>query len=90
MPPMTRYEKSPPPSQPTTRLTSRNAVDEPPSYEELRAERTLKESFAKVVQDQQEIQQLFTSVSAKLETTPNIGAGHALCTEWDGLRRVGY
>lgn len=84
---MSHNEKSQPPLNGAA--TTPSVGDELPSYEQLRAERNLKESFARVVQDQQEIQKLFTSVAAKLETTPNIGEGHALCTEWDGLRRVG-
>lgn len=83
---MTRNEKSQPPLNEAA--TNPSIGDELPTYEQLRAERNLKESFAKVVQDQQEIQKLFTSVAAKLETTPNIGVGHELCTEWNSLRRV--
>ena len=60
----------------------------PPSYEELRAERVLKETFAKLVIDHEEIQKLFISVAGELETTPKIGEGHALCKEWNDLRQV--
>lgn len=58
-----------------------------PSYEELRAERALKDTFAKVVKDHEEIEKLFLSVAAQLETTPKIGEGHDLCKEWNQLRK---
>ncbi|KAI0081984.1 hypothetical protein K474DRAFT_1586573 [Panus rudis PR-1116 ss-1] len=58
-----------------------------PSYEDLRAEANLKHAFARLVHDQEEIQRLFLSVAAQLETTPNIGEGHHLCNEWDQLRK---
>ncbi|CAL1706140.1 unnamed protein product [Somion occarium] len=78
---MTSNEKSQPPGSESP------SSEQPPSYEQLRAERNLKETFAKIVNDQLEIQKLFISVASKLETTPNIGEGHALCDEWNELRK---
>ena len=69
----------PPPSPTHARL---------PSYDELRAEHALKESFAQLARDHDEIQRLFKSVAAQLETTPRIGEEHALCAEWDALFKV--
>ena len=59
-----------------------------PSYEEIRAERTLKDAFSKLVKDHEEIQKLFISVAAELEATEKIGKDHELCKEWNGLRQV--
>lgn len=59
-----------------------------PTYEEIRAERTLKDAFSKLVKDHDEIQKLFVSVAAELEATPKIGKDHHLCSEWNTLRKV--
>lgn len=59
-----------------------------PTYEEIRAERTLKDAFSKLVKDHEEIQTLFVSVAAELEATQKIGKDHDLCKEWNGLRQV--
>lgn len=59
-----------------------------PTYEELQAERELKESFAQLSKDHAEIQALFRSVAAQLEGTPKIGAEHSLAYEWDALFKV--
>ncbi len=59
-----------------------------PSYEELQAERDLKQSFASLSRDHEDIQQLFKSVASKLETTPKIGEDNELCKEWDQLAKV--
>ncbi|THG94362.1 hypothetical protein EW026_g7097 [Hermanssonia centrifuga] len=58
-----------------------------PSYEELQAERDLKQSFASLSRDHEDIQQLFKSVASKLETTPKIGEDNELCKEWDQLAK---
>ncbi len=68
--------------------SSSTSSEKLPSYEELRAERNLKETFGKLVIDHEEIQKLFISVAAELEATPKIGEGHALCKEWNDLRQV--
>jgi hypothetical protein len=60
-----------------------------PTYEEIRAEQELKESFAQLSRDHDEIQKLFKSVASQLETTPKIGEEHELCQEWDALFKVG-
>ncbi|KAI0339948.1 hypothetical protein BDW22DRAFT_1361006 [Trametopsis cervina] len=57
----------------------------PPRYEDLQAERDLKGSFAQLLKDHEEIQRLFKSVSAQLESTPQIGEDHALSREWEQL-----
>lgn len=59
-----------------------------PSYEDIQAERDLKESFAQLSRDHEEIQRLFKSVATQLETTPKIGDEHELSREWDGLFKV--
>lgn len=59
-----------------------------PTYEELQAEKDLKESFAQLSRDHDEIRHLFKSVANQLETTPRIGEDHELCMEWDGLFKV--
>ncbi|TCD65343.1 hypothetical protein EIP91_002781 [Steccherinum ochraceum] len=58
-----------------------------PSYEEIRAERSLKDAFSKLVKDHDEIQRLFISVAAELEATEKIGKDHELCKEWNILRQ---
>lgn len=68
-------------------LTSQ-VLEELPTYEEIRAERTLKDAFSKLVKDHDEIKKLFVSVAAELEATPKIGKDHELCEEWNGLRQV--
>lgn len=60
----------------------------PPSYESLQAERDLKESFAQLSRDHEEIQGLFKKVAAQLESTPKIGDEHELCREWNALFKV--
>lgn len=60
----------------------------PPRYEDLQAERDLKGSFAQLLKDHEEIQRLFKSVSAQLESTPQIGEDHALSREWEQLFKV--
>ncbi|THH29274.1 hypothetical protein EUX98_g4928 [Antrodiella citrinella] len=67
-------------------LASSNS-DVLPTYEEIRAERTLKDAFSKLVKDHEEIKNLFVSVAAELEATPKIGKDHELCREWNGLRQ---
>lgn len=59
-----------------------------PTYEDLQAERALKGSFAQLLQDHEEIQRLFKSVAAQLETTPKIGEDHDLTREWNALFKV--
>lgn len=61
-----------------------------PSYEELQAERDLKDSFAQLARDHEDIQGLFKSVSSQLETTPQIGEDNELSKEWDQLFKVSY
>jgi len=56
-----------------------------PSYDDIQAERDLKESFVHLLKDHEEIQRLFKSVAAQLETTPKIGEDHDLCREWNQL-----
>lgn len=64
----------------------------PPTYEESRFSDNpgfvLRESFSALLDDHKEIQELFKSVSAQLEMTPNIGLGSDLCDDWDALRQV--
>lgn len=59
-----------------------------PTYEELQTERTLKDSFAQLARDHEDIQGLFKNVAKHLETTPEIGEDHALSKEWDRLFKV--
>lgn len=68
--------------------TSSTSSEKLPTYEELRAERTLKETFGKLVVDHEEIQKLFVSVAGELESTQKIGESHPLCKEWNDLRKV--
>ncbi|KAJ3491270.1 hypothetical protein NLI96_g859 [Meripilus lineatus] len=58
--------------------TSSTSSEKLPTYEELRAERTLKETFGKLVVDHEEIQKLFVSVAGELESTQKIGESHPL------------
>ena len=59
-----------------------------PSYEELQAERDLKETFAHLEKDHEDIQGLFKKVATELETTPQIGEEHELTQEWNQLYKV--
>ena len=59
-----------------------------PTYDELRAEQELKESFAQLGRDHDEIGRLFRGVAAQLESTERIGEEHALCAEWDRMFKV--
>ncbi|KAH9858915.1 hypothetical protein C2E23DRAFT_800626 [Lenzites betulinus] len=62
-----------------------------PSYSDVqaayRARCELKQNFITLTNDQLDIQELFRSVSAQLESTPEIGERHPLCDEWNGLRQ---
>jgi hypothetical protein len=69
---------------------SNNTSAQPPTYEELQAERDLKVSFAQLLKDHEEIQRLFKSVSAQLESTPKIGEDHDLTREWNQLHKACY
>ncbi|KAI0688191.1 hypothetical protein BC835DRAFT_1373851 [Cytidiella melzeri] len=64
---------------------SASTVSRLPAYEDLQAERDLKESFAQLLKDHEEIQRLFKSVAAQLESTPKIGEDHDLTREWNLL-----
>ncbi|KAI0084928.1 hypothetical protein BDY19DRAFT_968876 [Irpex rosettiformis] len=66
---------------------STGSSNQPPSYEDLQAERDLKESFAQLLKDHEEIQRLFKFVSAQLDTTPKIGDDHDLSREWHLLTK---
>ena len=63
-----------------------------PTYSDVqahyRARAELKQSFATLKNDQQDIQELFKTVAAELEATPEIGDKHVLSREWDALRQV--
>lgn len=59
-----------------------------PSYDDVQREHDLKASFAHLTRDHEEIQKLFKSVAAQLESTPKIGDEHELCMEWDTLFKV--
>ncbi|KAI0368294.1 hypothetical protein BV20DRAFT_1122849 [Pilatotrama ljubarskyi] len=62
-----------------------------PSYSDVqaaqRARAELKQNFMTLTNDQLDIQELFRSVAAQLETTPEIGEQHPLCDEWNELRQ---
>ncbi|KAI0694985.1 hypothetical protein C8T65DRAFT_666138 [Cerioporus squamosus] len=62
-----------------------------PSYTDVqaaqRARTELKQNFVTLTNDQLDIQELFRTVAAQLESTPEIGEAHALCDEWNGLRQ---
>ncbi|KAK7692178.1 hypothetical protein QCA50_003799 [Cerrena zonata] len=60
-------------------------ADELPSYQQLHMEQDLKQTFTQLILDHQEIQRLFSSVSATLANTPHVGAGHDLYIVWDCL-----
>ena len=59
-----------------------------PSYDELQAERELKETFAHLEKDHEDLQELFKKVATQLETTPQIGEEHELTKEWDQMFKV--
>lgn len=63
-----------------------------PSYGDVQAayrqRSELKQNFMTLTNDQLDIQELFRSVSAQLESTPEIGERHPLCDEWNELRQV--
>ena len=59
-----------------------------PSYEEIQAERELKETFAHLEKDHEDLQELFKKVATQLETTPQIGEDHELTKEWDQMFKV--
>ncbi|OSD07028.1 hypothetical protein PYCCODRAFT_1431206 [Trametes coccinea BRFM310] len=62
-----------------------------PSYSDVqaaqRARLELKQNFVTLTNDQLDIQELFRSVAAQLESTPEIGEQHPLSTEWNELRQ---
>ncbi|CDO69161.1 hypothetical protein BN946_scf185042.g63 [Trametes cinnabarina] len=62
-----------------------------PSYNDVRAaqraRQELKQNFVTLTNDQLDIQELFRSVAAQLESTPEIGEQHPLSTEWNELRQ---
>ncbi|KAI0666005.1 hypothetical protein C8Q78DRAFT_1083561 [Trametes maxima] len=68
-------------------------MDDPglPSYSDVqaayRARCELKQNFVTLTNDQLDIQELFRSVAAQLESTPEIGESHPLCEEWNELRQ---
>ena len=63
-----------------------------PTYSEIqahyRARAELKQNFVTLINDQRDIQELFKTVAAELEATPEIGDKHALSDEWNKLRQV--
>ncbi|EED85111.1 predicted protein [Postia placenta Mad-698-R] len=68
----------------------RNSGTPPPSYTDTSSSSNavkLRESFATLVNDQLEIQNLFKSVACQLETTPQLGEHHPLAEEWNTLRQ---
>ncbi|KAH9932453.1 uncharacterized protein B0H18DRAFT_985585 [Fomitopsis serialis] len=67
-------------------MSGSSARTPPPPYRNDNAEE-LKRCFATLLSDQQEIQNLFKSVSGELETTPQIGEHHPLTEEWNTLRQ---
>ncbi len=69
-------------------MSNEGPTNAPPSYEDLQAERDLKGSFAQLLNDHEEIQRLFKSVAAQLDTTPKIGEDHDLSREWHQLQKV--
>ncbi|KAI0335075.1 hypothetical protein GY45DRAFT_1431142 [Cubamyces sp. BRFM 1775] len=62
-----------------------------PSYSDVqaayRARSELRQNFMTLTNDQLDIQELFRSVAAQLESTPEIGEEHPLCAEWNDLRQ---
>ncbi|KAI8993973.1 hypothetical protein BD414DRAFT_269019 [Trametes punicea] len=62
-----------------------------PSYSDVQAAQRsraeLKQSFMTLTNDQLDIQELFKSVAAQLESTPEIGEQHPLSNEWNELRQ---
>ncbi|KAI0798560.1 hypothetical protein BC629DRAFT_229941 [Irpex lacteus] len=68
-------------------MSNEGPTNAPPSYEDLQAERDLKGSFAQLLNDHEEIQRLFKSVAAQLDTTPKIGEDHDLSREWHQLQK---
>ncbi|EED79928.1 predicted protein [Postia placenta Mad-698-R] len=67
-----------------------NSDAPPPSYADTSSSSNavkLRESFATLVNDQLEIQNLFKSVACQLETTPQLGEHHPLAEEWNTLRQ---
>ncbi|KAI0759849.1 hypothetical protein BD413DRAFT_268268 [Trametes elegans] len=62
-----------------------------PSYSDVqnaqRARSELKQNFVTLTNDQLDIQALFKSVAAQLESTPEIGERHPLVDEWNELRQ---
>ncbi|TBU48125.1 hypothetical protein BD309DRAFT_950348 [Dichomitus squalens] len=62
-----------------------------PTYSEIqahyRARAELKQNFATLINDQRDIQELFKTVAAELDATPEVGEKHALSDEWNRLRR---
>ncbi|KZT71691.1 hypothetical protein DAEQUDRAFT_763543 [Daedalea quercina L-15889] len=67
-------------------MSDSSARTPPPPYTNDNAEE-LKRCFATLLNDQQEIQNLFKSVAGQLETTPQIGEHHPLTEEWNTLRQ---
>ncbi len=63
-----------------------------PTYSDVqaaqRARTELKQNFVTLTNDQLDIQELFRTVAAQLESTPEIGERHAVCEEWNKLRQV--
>ena len=63
-----------------------------PTYSDVqahyRARAELKQNFSTLINDQQDIQELFKTVAAELEATPEIGDAHELSHEWNQLRQV--
>ena len=63
-----------------------------PAYSDVqahyRARSELKQNFATLRNDQLDIQELFKTVAAELEATPEIGDKHPLSQEWNALRQV--
>jgi len=69
---------------------SNTSGSSPPPYDAIFGSRNaaeLRGSFATLVNDQVQIQQLFKSVAGQLETTPQIGENHPLAEEWNRLRQ---
>ncbi|RDX54928.1 hypothetical protein OH76DRAFT_1340150 [Lentinus brumalis] len=62
-----------------------------PTYSDVqaaqRARTELKQNFVTLTNDQLDIQELFRTVAAQLESTPEIGERHAVCEEWNKLRQ---
>ncbi|EPT04714.1 hypothetical protein FOMPIDRAFT_1157042 [Fomitopsis schrenkii] len=67
-------------------MSSSSGRTPPPPYTNDNAEE-LKRCFSTLLNDQQEIQELFKSVAGHLETTPQIGEHHVLTEEWNTLRQ---